>query len=148
MNRQFQPTFLPMPSPENLFFINQQLLHWQWQANNFMVPWVYNMPWVYNVPFIYNVPGPFNAGPQLDRMTPSPSQHWQPEHQHQYRAPSLGPSRHRHLNAGFRQAETQNRYHKKHESSRTITGDHSTGANPGHAWITATDNPRLRVGKV
>ena len=67
------------------------------------------------------------------------------QHQHQYRAPSSGPSRNQ-RGKGSRKTEAQYLYNSKHESPGTITGDRSTGIYPGHARIGASDN--TGAGKV
>ena len=77
-----------------------------------------------------------------------PVYHWQgvaQQHQHQYRAPSSGPSRNQ-RGKESRKAEAQYLINLKHESSRTIAGDRSTGTHPGHARIGAND--KTGTGKV
>ena len=118
---QRQP--LPMPASVNLF-VMQQLL--ESQAN--IIPWYEGL---YGLTFC--------ACPVYQE-----TDHWQ-QHQHQYQAPSSGPSRNQHRK-GFRKAEAQHQYHILHESSGTIAEDRSTGIHPGHAWIGANDN--TGIGKV
>ena len=67
------------------------------------------------------------------------------QNQHLYRTPSSGPHRNQRTK-GSRKAEAQ--YFNKflHESPGTITGDRSTGINPGYAQIGANGN--ARAGKV
>jgi hypothetical protein len=68
------------------------------------------------------------------------------QYQHQYWAPSSGPSRTTNQYEGFRQAEALRQNHRTHESFGMTAEDHSTGIHPGHARMGAINN--TGVGKV
>ena len=80
---------------------------------------------------------PICVGPVYQGM---PQQHL---NHHQYRTPSSGPT-HNQRSKGFRKAETQCLKSVLHESSGTITRDHSTGIHLGHAQIGAGNNTGAR----
>jgi hypothetical protein len=61
------------------------------------------------------------------------------QYQHQYRAPSSGPSRNQH-SKGVHKTEGQYTHQFLHESSGTIARDHSTTTHPGHARRGSRDN--------
>ena len=119
---QRQQLLPPPPYVVNPFVMMQHLL--ELQANT--IPWCEGL---YSLPFC--------AGPVYQGMAQ--------QLQHQYRAPSSGPSRNQ-RSRGSRKAEALYLYNLIHESSGTIAEDRSTGIHPGHARIGANDN--TRAGKV
>ena len=76
----------------------------------------------------------FYSGPVYQRM--APNQHLQ----HQYRPPSSGPSLNWHKK-GSCKAEPPHPYQYLHESSGMAFYDCSTGVDPGHTRINASNNP-------
>ena len=115
----------PLPPPHSVNpFVMQYLLELL-QANT--IPWCEDF---------YG--SPFCGGPVYQEMAQ--------QNQHQYRAPSPGPSRNQ-RSKGSRKTEAQYLYNNLHESSGTIAGDdRSTGIHPDHARIGASNN--TGAGKV
>ena len=126
--------------------------HYHWQSH---APQGYNAP--YNSGPVYSMP--------VDQH-PNRHYHWQNQIQQGYNAPyitgpvySMGgqrPNRHqgqarssgpwRNQRKRYCKAEPQNQDHNIHESSGLVVNDRSTGVNPGHAWIGASNE--TRAGKV